>query len=413
MSRTDILDTLSVIVPIYRVEKYLEQCIESILHQTYPALEIILVDDGSDDASGEICDKYAALDQRIVVIHKENGGQDSARKAGIQIAQGKYVTYVDGDDWIEENMYEVMMGYLHTYDVEIVESGIIDSCGMEDHQRVSFFDEGCYKGERFDTMVGPRLLYSGNFFRHGIFPYLVTKIFLRERLLPYQMMTEPSKNVVDDVMCTFPCVCASRSIYVTHECFYHYRVRTNSSKRETRTDMAYVVKTCYGNWGNRFDIVKKTDNIEAQINYFTMYLLIAKAMEVFDDQSADTYLTPYGQILRSDRIVLYGAGMVGIHMHRYVQNMGRKSLVYWADKNYRQMEMEEVGSPEGITECEYDYVIIAILSEEAVNSAKKTLVNLGVPEGKIRWIDPYYMSKPEALLKTARYQGTEMFKELK
>lgn len=407
------MDIISVIVPIYRVEKYLEQCIDSIIHQTYTALEIILVDDGSDDNSGEICDKYALMDKRIVVIHKENGGQDSARKAGMKIASGKYVAYVDGDDWIEPDMYEVMMGYLHTYDVEIVESGIIDSYGIEEKKRISRFEEGCYKEKEFDTVIGPRLLYSGEFFGHGISPYLFTKIFLRERLVSYQMLAEPSRNIVDDVMCTFPCMCAARSLYITHDCFYHYRIRTNSAKREIRTDIAYIVGKCYNDWINRFDIVKKTDNMEVQINYFTMYLLIAKAISVFDDKLEDTYLTPYGKILRSARVVLYGAGMVGIHMHHYIQSLEKDALVYWADQKYEQIGIEEVGSPEGILKCNYDYVLIAILSENAVRSAKKTLIKLGVPEEKIRWVDSYYIKEPEALLKAAKYQDCKMFDVLK
>ena len=104
-------DLISVIVPIYRVEAYLEQCIQSIRNQTYKNLEIILVDDGSDDQCPQICDRYARVDERIKVVHKVNGGLDSARKAGIIAASGKYIGYVDGDDWIEPEMYEQLLMY--------------------------------------------------------------------------------------------------------------------------------------------------------------------------------------------------------------------------------------------------------------------------------------------------------------
>ena len=97
---------ISVIVPIYKVERYLAKCIDSILAQTYSNLEIILVDDGSPDMCGEICDDYALKDERINVIHKENGGLSSARNAGIDIAQGEYIGFVDSDDYIEPYMYE-------------------------------------------------------------------------------------------------------------------------------------------------------------------------------------------------------------------------------------------------------------------------------------------------------------------
>ncbi len=99
---------VSVIVAVYNIEEYLPRCVESIMHQTYRKLEIILVDDGSTDGSGDICDEYAGKDDRILVIHKKNGGLSDARNAGLERASGDYIGFVDGDDWIEEGMYRAM-----------------------------------------------------------------------------------------------------------------------------------------------------------------------------------------------------------------------------------------------------------------------------------------------------------------
>ena len=111
---------ISVIVPIYRVEKYLEECIESILNQTYKQLEVILVDDGSPDRCGEICDRYAQKDSRITVIHKSNGGAASARNAGLRTATGEYIAFVDSDDYLEPDAYEKMLEELIRNDADIV-----------------------------------------------------------------------------------------------------------------------------------------------------------------------------------------------------------------------------------------------------------------------------------------------------
>lgn len=100
---------ISIIVPVYKVEKYLERCIESILQQTYRNIEIILVDDGSPDNCPEICDKFAKMDKRIQVIHKPNGGVSSARNAGLEAATGEYIGFADSDDWIEKEMYESLL----------------------------------------------------------------------------------------------------------------------------------------------------------------------------------------------------------------------------------------------------------------------------------------------------------------
>ena len=100
---------ISVIVPVYEVEPYLRKCLDSVVNQTYQNLEIILVDDGSPDKCPAICDEYAARDERIQVIHKENGGVASARNAGLERVTGDYIGWVDSDDWIETDMFEYLL----------------------------------------------------------------------------------------------------------------------------------------------------------------------------------------------------------------------------------------------------------------------------------------------------------------
>ncbi|MBQ6799361.1 MAG: glycosyltransferase [Oscillospiraceae bacterium] len=127
---------ISVIVPVYRVELYLRPCIESILAQTLQEIEIILVDDGSPDRCGELCEEYAAKDPRIRVIHKENGGLSSARNAGLEIAQGEYIGFVDSDDRVDPDMFEFLYRNLE-------ESGAdISVCGYRIHQNGSVISCG-------------------------------------------------------------------------------------------------------------------------------------------------------------------------------------------------------------------------------------------------------------------------------
>lgn len=115
---------ISVIVPVYKAEAYLEKCVQSICRQTYENLEIILVDDGSPDRCGEICDALAREDHRIRVFHKENGGQSSARNLGLDNMTGEYVGFVDSDDWIEPDMYSVLYRYIVEHNAQIACCGI-------------------------------------------------------------------------------------------------------------------------------------------------------------------------------------------------------------------------------------------------------------------------------------------------
>lgn len=114
---------ISIVVPVYKVEDYLSRCVDSLLHQTYENLEIILVDDGSPDNCGAMCDAYASRDSRIRVIHKENGGLSSARNAGIDVARGEYLGFVDSDDWVDIHTYEWLMEMARTEQVKLVCAG--------------------------------------------------------------------------------------------------------------------------------------------------------------------------------------------------------------------------------------------------------------------------------------------------
>lgn len=124
---------ISIIVPVYKVELYLEKCIDSILVQTFKDFELILVNDGSPDRCGEICDKYAKKDSRIKVIHKENGGQSSARNKGLDISKGEYIGFVDSDDWIEPEMYQILYDLIifNNADVAVCDAKYITNLKIE------------------------------------------------------------------------------------------------------------------------------------------------------------------------------------------------------------------------------------------------------------------------------------------
>lgn len=116
---------ISIIVPVYNVENYLRQCIESILNQKYQDFELILINDGSTDSSKKICDEYLKKDSRIKLRHKENGGQSSARNIGLDLATGKYIGFVDSDDWIHEDMYEKLVEHALTHNSDIVACNLL------------------------------------------------------------------------------------------------------------------------------------------------------------------------------------------------------------------------------------------------------------------------------------------------
>ena len=155
-------DLISVIVPVYKVEQYLKKCIDSILEQTYYNLEIILVDDGSPDNCGAICDEYAKKDSRIRVIHKNNGGLSDARNAGLDIMTGEYVAFVDSDDWIEPTMYEKLLTNMKHFQADISFGGVADDVvqiGAVKTIKVSDYGKEPFVEDKTETMK--RVLQNG------------------------------------------------------------------------------------------------------------------------------------------------------------------------------------------------------------------------------------------------------------
>ena len=123
---------LSVIVPVYKVEAYLRRCIDSIRNQTYKPLQIILVDDGSPDGCGKICDDYTRLDDRIIAVHQENEGLSGARNNGLLFAKGEYIAFVDSDDWLHPEMYERLITLIEEHDLDMARCSVIGSDGTKE-----------------------------------------------------------------------------------------------------------------------------------------------------------------------------------------------------------------------------------------------------------------------------------------
>lgn len=206
---------LSIVVPIYNKERYLSECLDSILAQTYRDFELILVDDGSKDASGTICDQYAELDNRILVIHKPNGGVSSARNAGIELAKGEYIGFVDSDDILSKTMYQHLIDNLEKYQADI------SICGVE---RIS--------ETTIQKLEGPKELeiYSKEqalekFLRGKILMSTYEKIF--KRCIIASLRYEPP--LFEDTFYNFQAILNSNTIVQDPTVLYSYMIRENSS----------------------------------------------------------------------------------------------------------------------------------------------------------------------------------------
>ncbi len=211
-------DLISVIVPVYNVEKYLPQCIDSILNQTEKNLEIILVDDGSLDNSGKICDEFSKKDDRIVVIHKKNNGLSSARNAGLEIAKGNYIGFVDSDDWLDKSMYEILLKLLKENNSDI-------SC-------CDFFKTANSDGSipHIDNEIinSYNNIESLNNFYNDLYTQTVVawnKLYKREL---FKDISYPVGKIHEDEGTTYKLYYKANKITYTNRPLYYYRITPNS-----------------------------------------------------------------------------------------------------------------------------------------------------------------------------------------
>lgn len=216
------MDKISVIVPVYNVENYLQQCINSILQQTYHHLEIILIDDGSKDSSGKICDEYALKDDRIVVIHKENGGVSSARNKGIEVATGKYIAFVDADDWIEPEMYEVMLQKLLDSNVDIVR------CLQKTIYHNYVANDDLYEEGIIDLSQSRNEIIE-NIFVNGKTPSFFLMLMKKEILDSYQIMFDEDLILGEDLYFMLNIYLHANTLYLYNKYLYNYLIHENSA----------------------------------------------------------------------------------------------------------------------------------------------------------------------------------------
>lgn len=381
---------LSVIVPIYRVEPYLERCVQSIRNQTYQNLEIILVDDGSDDQCPQICDRFADIDERVKVVHKENGGLVSARKAGITEASGKYAAYVDSDDWIECDMYQQLVKQIVENDADIVTSGVYRDYSND---RIAEFDrlrEGVYDSEGIKSDVLPTFMYTGVFYEAGVNIHIYNKVFKRELLIKHQLRIEDSIRIGEDAALVYPYILDAKKMVITHKCFYHYCIRNDSIMAKGYRDELKGYQEIYKMikaqmWEEKYLACR--EQLVMQLNYFMLYELLLKEPQLVIAIDNDN-LFPFHNVRVKDRLVLYGGGKFGSTLHRFIKEQKWCEIVLWVDKDEDSARgIESSSKLNDIAQESYDRIILAVLVNSVADKIQGELIEMGIEKDRIARID--------------------------
>lgn len=255
---------VSVIIPVYNVEEYLHQCIESVLAQTYPFFEIILVDDGSTDKSGNICDEYILKDNRIYVIHQENRGLSEARNAGVEKATGKYIYFLDSDDWILAETFVKLVKKIDSTNADFV---FFDANSFEDGNPEKEIKQNYLRHKEYMTDCGYNLLKELQ--ENGEYHSAVPLLFIRKSFYDNLNLKFVKGILYEDMVFTYEIFCRGNKVSYINEPFYQRRYRS----------------------GSIMTAKKSLKNFRSAREVYVLVRNISKELNLIDDKTAEKYIS--------------------------------------------------------------------------------------------------------------------------
>ena len=380
---------ISVIIPIYNTIKYIGECLNSIISQTYEKLEIICVDDGSTDGTSKILDEYKKRDDRIKVIHQDNQGQAFARKRGLKESTGELISFIDSDDWIDTKMYEKMHHLLIENDVDAVCCGLY----MVKENGKTVYGNGIEEGI-YNKKVIYQYLYdiehSKCFLNWAYSTYLVK----REQIYPYVMLVNDDIEQGEDVAGIWSFLANVSRLYVSNIPYYYHRLRNDSSSHKENEDYLISIMKTYKLLKREFKKCEHRDELIKVLKY-AMFDVIQNNTS-FSKEQQPFFMFPYEELDRNQKIVLYGAGVVGKSYYRQLIENHYCEIVLWVDREFETIRtsMYPVNNPEEIKKVEYDYIVIAGVNIEESGRIRDILkLQYNVAEEKILICKPKRMSK--------------------
>lgn len=386
---------ISVIVPVYNVEEYLNQCIESILNQTYPHLEIILVNDGSTDTSLEICQTYSRTDSRVHVLSQNNQGVVAARQKGIDHAHGTFLSFVDADDWIEPHMYQELITHIKDYD--LITSGYFRSYPNIATESLHFdgIKEGTFSTTDDMTYILSNMIYLNGTETVGICFSIWNKLFKKSIVDSFYKLQNSELKLGEDSVFLYKYILNASSVVVLHKSYYHYRVRLGSVTQSVCKIFLRNMNDFYLELESLFSSHSLNTILLSQLEK-RVTLAVLKGLSYrmgFSNNNRPQYLPQNYTQLENKRIVLYGAGRVGKDYYEQLPLKTNCIITIWVDRNYElyQRDNYPVFSPFEINNTNFDYILLAVQNENLANAIKQELIDSGFDKQLILWASPQFI----------------------
>jgi len=389
---------LSVIVPVYNTSEFLRECVDSILGQAYQEIEVLLIDDGSTDDSLEICKEYQAKDARVRVFYKDNEGLSLTRIYGVKRAKGRYVTFVDSDDWVAKEIY---LDNMPSDDlVDIVHFGIIRY--FSEHSTrcdITAFSGREYDREEIKQEIIPNMLWTKNRNAWGIDPSLCTKIIKKSILEAYfERLSNLSFYYGEDSAVTYPLLLLIDNLVINQNCYYYHRQRNIGINYPYVEDGEFFnhLYTLYNYLYRQFKKSNQWDTLKNQLDHFFLNAVELKRNYLMDLVEEPVVVFPYWKFQKKSKVVLYGAGYLGNRYKELNDMYHFCNIELWIDRksNKKEISSDNAQSIEMIKSISYDFILIAVQSPILAREITRDLMNMGIPRNKIVWNDVHAVALP-------------------
>lgn len=394
---------VSVIIPVYNMEKYLEKCVESLLAQTLRELEIIFVDDGSTDNSRAILERYARENKNIYTVFQEHSGSQAARKRGTEEATGIYIGYVDSDDYIDPVMYQRLYEAAVESKVDLVSAGYV----LEGNYVSECYDgveQGIYQNERMGWLREHTIF---NLSREdlGLRGSLCCKLFRRELMQQVMRQVPAALSFSEDKMCVLTYVLECSSVEVLYEAYYHYKINQASMTNSVSNNYLMRVQSVQEYLESLYTHPLFTEGMRIQAELYVVQQLIKGINSRMGFLNSNLlWIDPdwMDGIPERSKVFLYGAGALGKKYYQQIQNSKKLIFAGCMDFAYETMAGYpfEVKDPEKWKEYDFDLVVITLKDSKKAEEIKKKLCNLGMDRLQI-----YHFEQKEIFWKFAKADG--------
>lgn len=379
---------ITVIVPVYNAEKYLPFCIDSILNQTYQEIEIILVDDGSEDRSLIICSEYEKKDDRIIVIQSNHQGVVNARRIGVENSKGDYCIFVDSDDWIAEHLIETAVLLTDNGDIDIVNYNMKSVDGKKITEWNYTIPEGKYEKQLLDNVL-KKMMFDFEAGCPGIVQSLCTKLIRRNILWSGIESVDKRITMGEDAAVVYKTLLIARKIVITNEYLYFYRTNPDSMCLSKNLDIFSEIYYFQKYMNSVFSHYSDSYELEKQLQAYLLLLIKKGMMDVFSLKLRDLYHIPFSISDIGQKVVIYGAGSVGKSYYRQLAQEKNIKIVGWIDRKLAETLVYnyKIKSSDILYNINFDKLIVAVKDYQMAIEIRKELDKI-VPNEKILWKKP-------------------------